>query len=825
MATNPDIRDQAYQFFLEEAPELLQTIESGLLALQQQQDTAEIHQIMRAAHSLKGGAASVGLEPIKAIAHRLEAIFKALYSDAVAVDSDLETQLLQAFDCLRLPLTQQLTQGAFDRDQALAQAEPILQGLEQRLASAMAETENFIPSSSDLGFDMATSIFEIDVLQGLDHLARVLAQPEGHEVAGELRAQAEIFMGFAELLDLSGFAQIAETALQALAVNPEQVIEITRLAIADFSQGRAAVLANGSTTGGEPSTALLALATATATPDQRLPSLSELSLEPIAELLLTDSIDDYELNGEDWTSELTATAQFLEELTQPLPEPPLPSPTAPASHPPEAAPELVEALPSPSGDALEALFGDEAAIATPPPSPPSPLPLADPIPAPTVAAPIAPSLTVRVDTQRLARIDNQLGELTINRNGLALQSNQIRQGLRELVSRFERVRTTVEQLQGVSDQILIAPERQRQPVAVGEIAPVAPRAMPSRPLGFDSLEMDTYTALYSYTQTLLEDMVQLEEAAADIMLFNRQSAQLLGQHRKMLSQVQEDLVYARMVPLNQVLNRLPRVLRDLSNTYAKPAELTLKGTALLMDKAVLEKLYDPLLHLLRNGFDHGLELPAGRRDRAKPEVGQLVIEASYRGRQVVIEVSDDGRGLDLDRVRQRLIDLGWLSTAEASAASTDQLSAYIFEPGFSTADRVSELSGRGVGLDVVREQVKQLNGTVTCTVDGRGRHAVYPGAADDPQHCQLTDLFYWLYPHRLSERQHCRDFGASAPAARSPAQPNLASLARSAGTGLQPGRSVVLPLPASRATPEPGAGSGAVPLRLGSARTDIVWGR
>ncbi|HSM83311.1 MAG TPA: Hpt domain-containing protein, partial [Nodosilinea sp.] len=312
MATNPDIRDQTYQFFLEEAPELLQTIEAGLLRLRSQRDTAEIHQIMRAAHSLKGGAASVGLEPIKAIAHRLEALFKALYSDAVILDAELENQLLQAFDCLRLPLTQQLTQGGFDGNAALAQAEPVLQSLEQHLATAMAETENFIPSSSDLGFDMATSIFEIDVQQGLDHLAAVLESPEAHEVAGELRAQAEIFMGFAELLDLSGFAHIAQTALQALAANPAQAVEITRLAVADFSQGRAAVLSARSATGGAPSAALQALATASSQP------LAPLD-QPLPDEFLTAVLGDPALAAIDWDAHLPPAPE-----AQPKPDlPPL----------------------------------------------------------------------------------------------------------------------------------------------------------------------------------------------------------------------------------------------------------------------------------------------------------------------------------------------------------------------------------------------------------------------------------------------------------------------------------------------------------------------
>ncbi|NMF84764.1 hybrid sensor histidine kinase/response regulator [Nodosilinea sp. P-1105] len=755
MATNSDIRDQAYQFFLEEAPELLQTIETGLLVLGQRRDTAEVHQIMRAAHSLKGGAASVGLDPIKVIAHRLETLFKALYSDQLIIDSDLESQLLKAFDCLRFPLTQQLTEGRFDGDQALAQAEPVLQALEAQLANAIAATENFIPSSSELGVDMATSIFDIDVQQGLTHLEQVLTSPSQYSVAGELRAQAEIFLGFAELLDLDGFAQIAQTALQALEVNPNQALDITRLALEDFRQGREAVLTQGSTSGGSPSAGLQALALAAETVEVEDDGDTELTAtwgEPVE---LPEEGGDRgdqpsitEVLESGWQADLPSEADALRWLTQATPaeaitaDEPIPDParedTGDGQIPEGDRAPTLGTDPMPSLDTFFAGLSPtqedwlEAGADWPTQSQNVPesedgVPEIIPEPAPetvpsvdislaAAAVPLPTGLTVRVDTQRLARLDNQLGELTINRNGLALQASQIRLGLKELTSRFERVRTTVEQLQAVSDQILIAPERQRQPVAIGSLpTPTEPTA------GFDSLEMDTYTALYRYTQTLIEDMVQLEEAAADIALFNRQSDLLLGQHRKMLSQVQDDLMYARMVPLGQVLNRLPRVLRDLSNTYGKPADLTLEGTDLLVDKAVLEKLYDPLLHLLRNGFDHGLEPAEERTQQGKPAVGQITIRAYYRGRQVVIEVSDDGRGLDMQRVRQRLIALEWLSPTEAEAASPKALSHYLFQPGFSTADQVSDLSGRGVGLDVVQAQLRQLKGTVTVqSVPGQG---------------------------------------------------------------------------------------------------------
>src|SRR5919202_448703 len=243
MAINPNIRDQAYQFFIEEAPELLQIIEARLLTLRQEKNTAKVHDLMRAAHSLKGGAASVELEAIKTLAHRLENIFKALYNETIAIDTDLESQLLQAYDCLRLPLMEKIQTGYFDPEQALVLAEPILIQIEDRLGDALTQADTYIPSSSELGIDMAQSIFEVDVGDGLERLAAVVANPQEYEVAGELRAQAEVFAGFAELLNQPGFGAIAKTTLEALDAQPNRTLVIAQLALTDFQLGRQAVLA------------------------------------------------------------------------------------------------------------------------------------------------------------------------------------------------------------------------------------------------------------------------------------------------------------------------------------------------------------------------------------------------------------------------------------------------------------------------------------------------------------------------------------------------------------------------------------------------------
>ncbi len=810
MAINSDIRDQAYEFFVEEAPELLQTIESGLLSLRQERDKNTIHSIMRAAHSLKGGSASVGLDAIKTISHRVEAIFKSLYSDTLTIDSELETQLLAAYDCLRIPLHELFETGQFETEAALDTAEEVLAPLEVRCCDAIAETRDFVPGSADLGVNMAISIFEVDVAEGIQRLEMALATTPA-DIGAELRAQAEVFIGFAELLNLSGFAAIAQTILTAINARPYRAADIAALAIEDLKAGREAVL-QGDAVGGQPSPALLDITAgavdeplaATDLLDDAL-DLDLLSDDALngglldGDLLDGDLLDSDFFGGEPLDGEVLDIAVDIDALpSAPSDTPDLAGDSnvgvdldASSSDAPEAEPgreagdqhawsrfilesasepaeatsagadgedELAldlsdpltgEALPQEtfepsSGDrhpgelnleaAADSAVGDAADAAemevveadavevdgiaadsvvadsvdqtsSSPPTAAKPSPKRRPS-----AKAIAPNLTVRVDTERLSRMNNLLGELTISRNGLELQNTQAQRGTRELQKRFQRFQDAVETIRSFSDQLLL---RDQHPT--GRRAPSNESSAASGDLrgDFDALEMDRYSTLYAQTQLLLEEIVQLEEAVEDVSLFTRQSGQMLGRHRKMLSSMQDELMWARMLPIGTLLNRFPRMLRDLSNQHEKPVRLQLTGADLLVDKVVLEKLYDPLLHLLRNGFDHGIEPTADRQQAGKPAEGQLSVTAVYRGRQVIIEVKDDGRGLNGDRIRQRAVQIGLLPESEAQQMSDQDLHELIFQPGFSTAAQVSDLSGRGVGLDVVREQVRDLNGRVS----------------------------------------------------------------------------------------------------------------
>lgn len=214
-------------------------------------------------------------------------------------------------------------------------------------------------------------------------------------------------------------------------------------------------------------------------------------------------------------------------------------------------------------------------------------------------------------------------------------------------------------------------------------------------------------------QSVLEENAQLEEIIEQVEFVHQQWTQTMEKQQQLVTNIQEELIEAQMSPLGETFNRLQPVLQRLVVTYDKPAELKLSGAHLWVDKTVCEKLYDALLHLVRNAFDHGLESREIRQQSGKPETGQIHILAYQQGRQTVIEVKDDGRGLDFEKIRERAVQSHLLSSADAACLSDLQLSSLLFEPGFSTASQVNELSGRGIGLHIVHSQLQSLQGSIT----------------------------------------------------------------------------------------------------------------
>jgi len=178
------------------------------------------------------------------------------------------------------------------------------------------------------------------------------------------------------------------------------------------------------------------------------------------------------------------------------------------------------------------------------------------------------------------------------------------------------------------------------------------------------------------------------------------------------TELQESVMKTRMQPIGNVWAKFPRVVRDLASQLGKQVRIEMEGRETELDKTIVEAIKDPLTHLVRNSVDHGIESPAARRAAGKPEEGLLLLRAYHEGGQVNIEIIDDGAGLNLERIRQKGVERGLVSTEQAARLSDRDVAQLIFAPGFSTAEKVTSVSGRGVGMDVVKTNIEKISGTI-----------------------------------------------------------------------------------------------------------------
>lgn len=280
--------------------------------------------------------------------------------------------------------------------------------------------------------------------------------------------------------------------------------------------------------------------------------------------------------------------------------------------------------------------------------------------------------SIRVNIDKLDNVINLVGELVINRG---------------------RMEQKIEQLQDLESEL----ENMEELIAKGDSG--------------DDLIEDVRDEVKLLRRAFNEVSSEVDRSSDDIS--------------RVVSDLQESVMRTRMVSVAQLFNKFPRLVRDLSRETGKEVNLEIEGKDTEMDKTVIEKISDPLMHIIRNSVDHGIESPEDRVAVGKPEEGTLKIEAGYEGDLVVIEIEDDGQGVRTDAVKETALERGVVSEADLEEMSTEEIQQLIFEPGFSTEDEVSETSGRGVGMDVVRSNIRDLNGSVEMnSVEGEGTHFV-----------------------------------------------------------------------------------------------------
>jgi chemosensory pili system protein ChpA (sensor histidine kinase/response regulator) len=242
---------------------------------------------------------------------------------------------------------------------------------------------------------------------------------------------------------------------------------------------------------------------------------------------------------------------------------------------------------------------------------------------------------------------------------------------------------------------------------------------------FDALEFDRYTEFHLLSRDLAETTGDVTNAGSRLNDLVADFDSYLNRLSTLTGEVEDRLMRLRMLPLRNLSSRLHRTVRVTAERRNKLVDLIIDGESVELDKTVLEEMAGPLDHLLRNAVDHAIEPASTRRSLGKAERGAIQLRAYHEGTQVVLHVRDDGRGLDADRIRQSAVRLGFVAEEEASALSEQELYSFVFLPGFSTATEVSEVSGRGVGLDVVKAAVSKMKGTISISSErGRGTNFI-----------------------------------------------------------------------------------------------------
>ncbi|MBE9221428.1 hybrid sensor histidine kinase/response regulator, partial [Cyanobacterium stanieri LEGE 03274] len=318
---------------------------------------------------------------------------------------------------------------------------------------------------------------------------------------------------------------------------------------------------------------------------------------------------------------------------------------------------------------------------------------------------------VKVPLEQLAKFNTLFGKLILERNRLNLQLGQIKD-FGELMQR------RMSQLERSNKELRDWYDKASSEGWINEQDSTAIKSWNEQSLmnqatleDFDTLEMDRYSDLHVISQEQIETIVQLKEVSTDINFSINDINQSLQELNHTMESLQKNATRIQMRPFADLVRGFPRFIRDLGVQFGKKVNLKIEGETTLLDRTFIESLSAPLMHLLRNAFDHGIEDPQTRLQTRKPAQGTITLSALNRGTKIIITIQDDGAGISLDKIKQRLLKMG-MGKGEIAKMKPSQIMDYIFEPGFSTASEVTELSGRGVGMDIVRSNIEELQGEI-----------------------------------------------------------------------------------------------------------------
>ncbi|MDR4481001.1 MAG: Hpt domain-containing protein [Nitrospira sp.] len=671
----PALDDEVLGYFSPEAEEYLTTIQTLLLRLEDDPHEAEtIHQLYRVAHTLKGSAYTVGFQAVGDVAHPIETCMTAVREGAVAIAPDWIAILRQAVEVIRSLMARDAQQLPRLRKE-LPRITTLLRELERGVSQVQATVP--VPSQND-----ERPVQEI-VSAGIpvaDAPVQVMSAAHSNELSEAYLIPA---------LDpevMSYFAPEAQEYLESLeadllrvdkdAANPETIHQLFRTA--------------HTLKGSAYTVGFQAIGDLTHHIEDFMGAVREGQIEllpPHTDLLLR-TIDviralmrrDPSMLGR--TRQQFATA--LQEVKQLGQSQLVPNESQPALSS-TLEPSGVESTREAAGDepvkAAEGKTGEDREV-------------------------------IRVSRDRLERLLNLVGELVIDRGRLEQRLRTLDQLASQVLANKNRL---TEAVRTFEDKHTFS--FQPAPTSQGEDVP---QGFPGSG-DFGSLEFDKYDDFNILARRINEVTADITESMSQLSGSIHRAQDDMGSLQQLTLGMRDEIARARMVPIGTPFTRFRRAAREMARATGKEVNLVTSGEHTEIDTGVVERLVDPLVHLVRNAVYHGIE-PAGiRRSQGKPAAGTIYLHAAHRGNSVLIEVEDDGAGLDIAKIKAKAVKLGLVRHDVAESLPESEVIKFIFLPGFSTAEAVGDQAGRGVGMDVVKRVIETMNGHIEVeSVQGQG---------------------------------------------------------------------------------------------------------
>lgn len=691
------IDEEMFAVFLDEVGELLMAIEGNLEEWRSDMESRDIViNILRDVHTIKGGARMLEQSVLADISHAMETLLTEITDGQLQANEKIFSTLHITRDALQDIYEGLRSEGSSYQAQA---SEALIQQIESLRVDQPVATAELIPAAEkgeepsqvaaetpeettneELDFD--PELIEIFTQEARDLLITIdqslhewHATPADRTLVPEIQRDLHTLKGGARMVNLKAMGDLGHAMESLLASIADNQVDVSESMFKDLYEAKDEL-------------------------QDMFESVREGNMELVERPGLIQKIENLrlaEVAEEDSQRVLAATDDDSSSHFSLFETEQTPSGASPAYHGEETPSGALTAIPgeeTPSG-ALGVLSGEE--------TPSKAMPAMDEKSKDGTLArdrrkrSRIEAGTIRVRADLVDGLVNLAGETNIFRSRMEQQSNSFRYSLSELDQTVTRLRDQLRKLELETEtQIMFRYEKEMDNLGHES---------------FDPLEMDQYSHMHQLSKGLIESVGDLDSLQEMLGGLTRDNELLLVQQGRVNTELQGRLMQARVVPFAASLaSRLRRIIRQTCQQLDKKAELRINGANEEMDRHVLDRMVAPLEHMLRNAIAHGIESPKIRKQRGKPEVGTVTVSVGREGGEIVIQVADDGGGLDVDMIRSKAESKGM--TVENADMTDEDIMQLILQPGFSTAESVSQIAGRGVGMDVVHNEIRQLGGSL-----------------------------------------------------------------------------------------------------------------